>query len=64
LHPQSVKGPSPRTSSASTSVPQHWRPGLPAPQLAPGHTPDGPVLASIEYLARPGLENELMTAVR
>jgi len=36
----------------------------PAPQLAPDETPDGPVLVSVEYWARPGLEDELMTALR
>jgi hypothetical protein len=36
----------------------------PAPQLAPDETPEGPVLVSIEYWARPGVENELITALR
>jgi Transmembrane secretion effector len=36
----------------------------PAPQLAPDRTPQGPVLVSVEYRARPGLEDELMTALR
>ena len=35
----------------------------PAPQLASDHTPAGPVLVSVEYLSRPGLEDELMTAL-
>jgi len=35
----------------------------PAPQLAPDRTPEGPVLVSIEYPARPGLEDELMAAL-
>lgn len=35
----------------------------PAPQLAPDHTPQGPVLVSVEYLARPGREDELMTVL-
>jgi hypothetical protein len=35
----------------------------PAPHLTTGHTPQGPVLVSVEYRARPGLEDELMTAL-
>jgi MFS family permease len=35
----------------------------PAPQLAADHPPEGPVLVSIEYWARPGLEEELVTAL-
>jgi MFS family permease len=35
----------------------------PAPQLAADRTPEGPVLVSVEYVARPGLEAELMTAL-
>jgi MFS family permease len=37
---------------------------LPAPHLAPDQTPDGPVLVSIRYVARPGLSDELMTALQ
>jgi len=36
----------------------------PAPQLALDETPEGPVLVSIEYWARPGVEDELITALR
>ena len=36
----------------------------PAPQLALDETPEGPVLVSIEYRARPGVEDELITALR
>ena len=36
----------------------------PAPQLALDETPAGPVLVSIEYRARPGGEDELITALR
>jgi MFS family permease len=36
----------------------------PAPHLAPDQTPDGPVLVSLEYRARPGREDELMTALQ
>jgi MFS family permease len=35
----------------------------PAPHLTSDQPPDGPVLVSIEYWARPGLEGELMTAL-
>ena len=35
----------------------------PAPHLTTGQTPEGPVLVSLEYRARPGLEAELMTAL-
>ena len=37
---------------------------LPAPVLAPDQTPDGPVLVGIQYRARPGLEDQLMTALQ
>jgi Transmembrane secretion effector len=37
---------------------------LPAPHLAPDQRPDGPVLVSIRYVARPGLSDELMTALQ
>jgi MFS family permease len=33
------------------------------PPLAAGQAPDGPVLVSVEYWARPGLEGDLMTAL-
>jgi Transmembrane secretion effector len=36
----------------------------PAPVLAPDQTPEGPVLVSIQYRARPGLEDQLMTALQ
>ncbi len=36
----------------------------PAPHLAGDQTPDGPVLVSVEYWARPGAENELMKALQ
>jgi MFS family permease len=36
----------------------------PAPQLASDQAPDGPVLVSVEYWARPGLVDELMTALQ
>jgi MFS family permease len=36
----------------------------PAPHLAPDQTPDGPVLVSVEYWARPDSEDELMTALQ
>jgi MFS family permease len=36
----------------------------PAPHITPGQAPRGPVLVSIEYRGRPGLEDELMTALR
>jgi MFS family permease len=35
----------------------------PAPHLAADQAPEGPVLVSVEYWARPGLEDELMTAL-
>ena len=37
---------------------------VPAPQLAPDQTPEGPVLVSIEYWAQPGHGDELMTALK
>ncbi len=36
----------------------------PAPHLASDQAPGGPVLVSVEYWARPGLEDELMTALQ
>jgi MFS family permease len=36
----------------------------PAPHLAPDQTPDGPVLVSVEYWARPGGQDELMAALQ
>lgn len=36
----------------------------PAPVLAPDQTPEGPVLVGIQYRARPGLEDQLMTALQ
>jgi predicted MFS family arabinose efflux permease len=36
----------------------------PAPQLVSDEPPDGLVLVSVEYFARPGLEDELMTALQ
>ena len=36
----------------------------PAPVLAPEQTPEGPVLVGIQYRARPGLEDQLMTALQ
>jgi MFS family permease len=36
----------------------------PAPQLVLDQTPDGPVLVSVEYWARPGLEDQLMTELQ
>ena len=36
----------------------------PAPQLSSDQAPDWPVLASVEYWARPGLEDKLMTALQ
>ncbi|HEV3294831.1 MAG TPA: MFS transporter, partial [Streptosporangiaceae bacterium] len=36
----------------------------PAPVLAPDQTPNGPVLVGIQYRARPGLEDRLMTALQ
>jgi MFS family permease len=35
----------------------------PAPHLVGDQTPDGPVLVTVEYWARPGAEDELMTAL-
>jgi MFS family permease len=35
----------------------------PAPHLDAGQAPDGPVLVSVEYWARPGLGDQLMTAL-
>ena len=32
--------------------------------LAPDQTPEGPVLVGIQYRARPGLEDQLMTALQ
>jgi len=36
----------------------------PQPRLAAGGTPDGPVMASVEYLAVPGREVDLLAALR
>jgi MFS family permease len=36
----------------------------PAPQLTADQKPDAPVLVSVEYWARPGLEDELMSALQ
>jgi len=36
----------------------------PAPQLAAGVVPEGPVLVSVDYWAQPGREEELLTALR
>ncbi len=36
----------------------------PAPHLAADETPEGPVLVSVEYRARPGQEDELMAALQ
>jgi hypothetical protein len=36
----------------------------PAPRLAPDQAPGGPVLVSVEYWARPGQEDQLMTALQ
>jgi hypothetical protein len=35
----------------------------PAPRLAAGQPPEGPVLVSVEYRALPGRDDELMTAL-
>ena len=36
----------------------------PVPRLAPDQAPGGPVLVSVEYWARPGQEDQLMTALQ